>query len=97
LIEHHARFPNGANVGFVQHLDSQRLRLRVWERGSGETAACGTAACAAVAIGRRQDLLARQVNVTLDGGELVIAWDGPDNPLWMTGPTATVFDGTLRR
>jgi diaminopimelate epimerase len=97
LIEHHARFPNGANVGFAQHLDSQRLRLRVWERGSGETAACGTAACAAVAIGRRQDLLARQVNVTLDGGELVIAWDGPDNPLWMTGPTATVFDGSLRR
>jgi diaminopimelate epimerase len=97
LIEHHACFPNGVNVGFMQIIDDARVRLRVWERASGETAACGTAACAAVAVGRRQGLLAREVTVALDGGELVIQWDGPDNPMWMTGPTATVFDGTLRQ
>jgi diaminopimelate epimerase len=95
LIEHHGRFPSGANVGFMTVRDRGGVRLRVWERGAGETAACGTAACAAVAVGRRCGLLDERVTVALDGGELVIEWAGPDNPLWMTGPTATVFHGTI--
>lgn len=95
MIEHHARFPRGANVGFMAIQARDTIRLRVWERGAGETAACGTAACAAVVVGRRCGLLDAGVTVRLDGGELVIDWAGPDNPLWMTGPTALVFHGTL--
>jgi len=95
MIEHHGRFPRGANVGFMAIQSRDTIRLRVWERGAGETAACGTAACAAVAVGRRCGLLDARVTVHLDGGELVIDWTGPDNPLWMTGPTALVFHGTL--
>lgn len=95
LIERHARFPHRANVGFVQFLDRGRVRLRVWERGVGETAACGTGACAAVATGRRRDRLDDSVVVALNGGELVIDWAGGDNHLWMTGPATTVFEGTL--
>jgi diaminopimelate epimerase len=94
-IEHHPRFPRGANVGFVEIVAPDRVRLRVWERGVGETRACGTGACAAVAVGRRQGLLDGSVRVVLTGGELVIDWPGTDNPLWMTGPAATVFHGTL--
>lgn len=96
-IEHHPAFPQRANVGFVQGLAPGRIRLRVWERGAGETCACGTGACAAVAVGRRRGELAERVTVELRGGELVIAWAGDDNPLWMVGPAATVFQGTLPR
>ncbi|MDZ7828316.1 MAG: diaminopimelate epimerase [Halofilum sp. (in: g-proteobacteria)] len=94
-IEHHPRFPRRANVGFMQVGDRQHIRLRVWERGVGETMACGTGACAAVAVGRRQGLLDESVTVDLAGGALVIDWAGGDNPLWMTGPATTVFEGTL--
>lgn len=94
-IEQHPRFPQRANVGFMQIEDSGRIRLRVWERGVGETTACGTGACAAVAVGRHQGFLAESVTVELTGGALVIDWAGRDNPLWMTGPAATVFEGTI--
>jgi len=94
-IERHPRFPHRANAGFMQIEGPERIRLRVWERGVGETAACGTGACAAVAVGRRRDALAESVTVALAGGELVIDWAGGDNPLWMTGPATTVFEGTL--
>jgi len=95
LIEHHERFPRRANVGFMQLVDAEHIRLRVWERGVGETEACGTGACAAVAVGRRRGQLAARVTVALRGGELVIEWQGADNPLWMTGPAETAFYGTL--
>ena len=94
-IEQHPRFPRRANVGFMQLVDRARVRLRVWERGVGETAACGTGACAAAAVGRRRGLVDERVTVELAGGELVIEWAGGDNPLWMTGPAETVFHGTL--
>lgn len=94
-LEAHTAFPRGVNVGFAQLVARARLRLRVWERSVGETRACGTGACAAVAVGRRRGLLAAQVRVELPGGELVIEWAGGDNPLWMTGPAATVFHGHL--
>lgn len=94
-IEHHARFPSGANVGFLEVLDSGSARLRVWERGVGETSACGTGACAAAAVGRAWGLFGERVSLQLRGGELVIDWPGPDNPLWMTGPAETAFHGTL--
>ncbi len=94
-IEHHPRFPHGANVGFLQVESSVRARLRVWERGAGETAACGTGACAAAAVGRSWGLLDPQASLQLRGGELVIEWPGPDNPLWMTGAAETAFYGTL--
>ena len=94
-IERHPDFPAGVNVGFAQRLDAEHIRLRVWERGVGETLACGTGACAAVAIGRRRGELAEHVRVDLPGGELVIDWVGADNPLWMTGPAETVFHGHL--
>lgn len=94
-IENHPRFPRRANAGFMQIEGRDRVRLRVWERGAGETAACGSGACAAVAVGRRNDWLDASVTVALPGGELVIDWDGGDNPLWMTGPATTVFEGTL--
>ncbi|MEX1080593.1 MAG: diaminopimelate epimerase [Halofilum sp. (in: g-proteobacteria)] len=94
-IEHHPRFPAGANVGFMQVLAPDRVRLRVWERGVGETSACGSGACAAAAVGRLRGRLGEAVSVQLPGGELVIEWPGPDNPLWMTGPAETAFLGTL--
>lgn len=94
-IEHHRRFPRRANVGFMQVVASDRIALRVWERGVGETAACGTGACAAVAVGRDRDWLDARVTVMLPGGELVIEWTGTDNPLWMIGAAETVFQGTL--
>ncbi|MDZ7748207.1 MAG: diaminopimelate epimerase [Halofilum sp. (in: g-proteobacteria)] len=97
LIEYHERFPRRANVGFMQVRDRAHVRLRVWERGVGETSACGTGACAAVAVGRRQGLLDARVRVELAGGELVIEWGGADNPVWMTGAAETVFEGTLAR
>jgi len=89
----HERFPEGANVGFMQVVDPQNIRLRVYERGTGETLACGTNACAAVAVGRRNGLLQERVMVSQPGGSLSIHWQGPDMPILMTGPATTVFHG----
>jgi diaminopimelate epimerase len=89
-------FPASVNVGFMQIGDSGSLKLRVFERGAGETLACGTGACAAVAIGRRWGRLADEVSVQLRGGELMLHWDGnPRHSMWMTGPATFVFDGSL--
>jgi diaminopimelate epimerase len=95
LIEQHARFPKRANVGFMQRLDAERIRLRVWERGVGETLACGTGACAAVAWGRLAAELGPRVSVELPGGTLVIEWRGEGETLSMTGPATTVFTGEV--
>jgi diaminopimelate epimerase len=92
-IEHASAFPEGCNVGFAQIVSRQAIRLRVWERGVGETLACGSGACAAVAMLRQRARLDAEVRVTLPGGELAIRWDGPGHTLWMTGPAAFVFEG----
>jgi len=94
-IQRHPRFPMGVNVGFMQVVDGARIRLRVYERGSGETLACGTGACAAVVAGRIQGLLDERVRVTLPGGELIIAWAGAGQPVWMTGPAVFVYEGEI--
>ena len=93
-IEHHPRFPQRVNVGYMQVVDRANIRLRVWERGAGETLACGTGACAAVVAGIRRGLLDSPVRVRTRGGELDIEWAGPGKPVLMTGPAATVFEGT---
>ena len=99
LIENHRRFPRRVNAGFMQVVDRHRIRLRVWERGAGETLACGTGACAAVVAGIRLGLLDSPVRVETRGGTLTIEWAGADNALdakvWMTGPAAAVFDGEM--
>ncbi|MAY70663.1 MAG: diaminopimelate epimerase [Halomonas sp.] len=95
LVEHHPRFPKRVNVGFMQVVSSHEIRLRVFERGSGETLACGTGACAAVACGIRQGLLESPVTVHLPGGSLTIRWEGGERPLIMTGPAERVFDGRI--
>jgi len=92
-IERHARFPQRVNAGYMQVVDRATIRLRVWERGAGETLACGTGACAAVVAGVRLRLLDSPVRVRSRGGELVIAWAGDGQPVLMTGPVATVFEG----
>ncbi len=92
-IEHHPRFPERVNAGFMQVLDAGTIRLRVFERGTGETLTCGTGACAAVVAGRLRGLLAEEVEVLTRGGSLRIRWAGGNAPVWMTGPTATVFEG----
>ncbi len=92
-LEYHPRFPNRTNVGFMQILSESHIRLRVHERGVGETQACGTGACAAVAVGRRLGLLGERVDVDLPGGRLTVEWPGPGTPIWLIGPTATVFEG----
>ncbi|MAX33419.1 diaminopimelate epimerase [Onishia taeanensis] len=94
-IEAHPRFPRRVNVGFMQVVSPHEIRLRVFERGSGETMACGTGACAAVACGIRQGLLESPVTVHLRGGDLTIAWPDQDAPLVMTGPVVRVFDGRV--
>ncbi len=94
-IESHARFPERVNAGFMQVLGRDHIRLRVYERGSGETLACGTGACAAVAVGRLWDELDEQVRVDLPGGTLTIRWAGRGEPLWMSGPATTVFEGHI--
>ncbi|MCB1722900.1 MAG: diaminopimelate epimerase [Chromatiaceae bacterium] len=94
-VEHHARFPRRANVGFMAVRSRAAIDLRVFERGAGETLACGTGACAAVVSGRLRGLLDERVEVRLPGGTLVVSWAGDEQPVWMTGPAATVFDGTL--
>ena len=95
LMESHERFPERANIGFMQLMNPEHIRLRVFERGAGETQACGSGACAAVAVGIQQGLLAAQVRVDLPGGRLDIAWKGPGNPLFMTGPATHVYDGFI--
>ncbi|VAX13562.1 Diaminopimelate epimerase [hydrothermal vent metagenome] len=94
-IESHPRFPQRVNVGFMQVLDRQHIRLRVFERGSGETLACGSGACAAVVVGRQQGWLDAKVGVRLPGGELQIAWPGGNEPVMMTGPAVSVYEGEL--
>jgi diaminopimelate epimerase len=93
-IETHARFPERVNAGYMQVVDRANIRLRVWERGAGETLACGTGACAAVVAGIRRGLLDRRVRVATRGGALSIAWPGDREPVMMTGPAVTVFEGT---
>jgi diaminopimelate epimerase len=92
-LERHARFPQRVNAGYMQVVDRATIRLRVWERGAGETAACGTGACAAVVAGIRRGLLDASVRVETRGGRLAIAWPGPGAPVAMTGPATTVFEG----
>lgn len=98
-IEHHARFPERVNVGFMQVVHRREIRLRVFERGTGETLACGTGACAAVVAGIRRGLLDANVVVHTRGGDLSIQWAGEENgvatPVWLTGPAVTVFEGEV--
>ncbi len=94
-LEHHPRFPNRTNVGFMEVVDAGHIRLRVHERGTGETQACGTGACAAVAVGHRHGVLGENVMVDLPGGRLVLSWAGPGEPIWMTGPAVKVFEGQV--
>jgi len=92
-IEHHPRFPRRVNAGYMQVVDRATIRLRVWERGAGETLACGTGACAAVVAGVRRGLVGDTVSVQVRGGVLTIAWSGDGQPVRMTGPATTVFEG----
>ena len=94
-IEHHPAFPNRVNAGFMQVLDRSHIRLRVYERGAGETLACGTGACAAVVAGIRLGLLDERVDVQMRGGTLTISWAGLNTPVLMTGPATTVFSGEI--
>ncbi|WP_126468185.1 diaminopimelate epimerase [Pragia fontium] len=95
LLENHERFPERANIGFMQVLHRGSIRLRVYERGAGETQACGSGACSAAAVGMIQGLLDDKVNVELPGGSLQIAWKGPGHPLYMVGPATHVYDGFI--
>ena len=95
LIEHHVAFPNRVNAGFMQIVSRSQIKLRVFERGAGETLACGTGACAAVVAGIRQGLLDSQVQVQTRGGVLTIEWQGAGQPVFMTGPATTVFSGEM--
>jgi diaminopimelate epimerase len=95
LIEKHERFPQRVNVGFMEIVNRQRIRLRVYERGVGETIACGTGACAAAVMGIQWGLLDEEVTVQLPGGELTIRWQGEPEPVWMTGPAESVYEGTI--
>lgn len=95
-LECHADFPQRVNVGFMQVLSAQSIQLRVYERGAGETLACGTGACAAVVYGLQRGWLQSPVTVQLPGGKLEIEWAGEGHPVLMTGPTAVVFEGSIR-
>jgi diaminopimelate epimerase len=94
-IERHPRFPRRVNAGYMQIVDRRHIRLRVYERGAGETLACGTGACAAMVVGRQRGLLDDKVEVKLTGGTLHVSWAGEGQPVWMTGPAITVFEGTI--
>jgi len=96
LLESHPRFPQRANIGFMQLIDRHHIKLRVYERGVGETQACGTGACAAVAIGRRLGKLADSVTVELPGGQVIIDWPDTHQTLWLSGPATWVFHGFWR-
>lgn len=95
LMESHERFPERVNMGFMQLMGSNHIRLRVYERGSGETSACGTGACAAVVSGIHRGLLSTEVTVALPGGQLQISWPDEQSSVWMTGPAEQVFDGEI--
>jgi diaminopimelate epimerase len=95
VIEHHVRFPSRVNAGFMQVLDRHAIRLRVWERGAGETLACGTGACAAAVAGILRGALDSPITVHARGGELSIAWAGAGQPVLMTGPAEAVFEGEI--
>ncbi|MDD2720705.1 MAG: diaminopimelate epimerase [Gallionella sp.] len=95
LIEHHPRFPKRVNAGFMQIMDRNHIRLRVFERGSGETLSCGTGACAAAVAGIRRGLLDSPVSVATHGGTLTISWNGDTTPVMMTGPAISVFSGEI--
>ncbi len=94
-IERHPRFPRGVNAGYLQVADLHAAKLRVWERGAGETLSCGTGACAAAVIGISKRVLASPVEIETRGGTLTIAWPGGDNAVTMKGPAALVFEGTV--
>lgn len=95
LLESHVRFPNRANISFMQVVAADRIRLRVFERGAGETQACGTGACAAVVVGQSNGTLDPRVEVELPGGCVTVQWDGPGSPVWLTGEAVTVFEGAV--
>jgi diaminopimelate epimerase len=95
LLEHHPRFPKRVNAGYMQVKDRHRIALRVWERGAGETLACGTGACAAVVSGILRGLLDSPVAVETRGGALTVSWAGGDNAVWMKGPARSVFEGEI--
>jgi diaminopimelate epimerase len=95
LLEHHPRFPNRVNAGYLQVLGRHRAKLRVWERGAGETLSCGTGACAAAVTGIALKRLQSPVRVETRGGTLTIRWDGGDNAVWMKGPAETSYEGTI--
>ena len=95
LIEGHTRFPRRVNAGFMQIIDRGHIRLRVFERGVGETRACGTGACAAMVVARQMGLVDDRVAVDLPGGRLEIAWAGDEQPVFMTGPAVSVFAGKI--
>ena len=95
LLEHHVCFPQRANIGFMQIIDRSRIMLRVYERGSAETLACGTGACAAAVVGQLWGKLDKLVTVSLPGGDLVIEWQGGDNPVYLSGPASFVFEGEV--
>ena len=98
LIERHPRFPRRVNAGYMQVIGRNHIKLRVYERGAGETLACGTGACAAAVAGISRGLLDAEVKVSTRGGDLMVRWEGKANeeqPVWMTGPAVTVFDGEI--
>ncbi len=94
-LETHGDFPEGVNVGFMAVESRHHLRLRVWERGAGETLACGTGACAAVAVAREQNLVDAGVTVSLPGGDLVVDFEALGDPIWLTGPAHRTFEGNI--
>jgi diaminopimelate epimerase len=94
-IERHRLFANRTNVGFMQIVDRRHIKLRVHERGVGETLACGTGACAAVAFGAKRELLDSEVQVDLPGGSAMVSWSGPGRHIWLTGPATMVFTGSI--
>jgi diaminopimelate epimerase len=94
-VENHSRFPRRTNVGFMEVVGPEHIRLRVYERGAGETQACGTGACGAVAVGRRLGLLREKVQVDAPGGSMTVRWSGPGEHLWLTGPAVSVYEGTV--
>lgn len=95
LIEHHERYPERTNVGFMRIVDNETIELRVHERGVGETQACGTGACAAVVAGQRLGLLGPEVTVRLPGGEVMVSWRGGQDPVWLTGNAELIAEGTV--
>jgi diaminopimelate epimerase len=94
-LQQHEDFPQRVNVSFMEVIDPRHISLRVFERGAGETLACGTGACAAIAVGRRWELLEEEVRVDLPGGTATVSWGGSGQPVWLTGPATTVFTGSV--